>query len=197
MKNKIMVLSILTFFLTLSLVSASTLTVTINETIIPSPGLNNTIILPIPNITLIINKTIPNYDINITTNFSMNKTYYLNITYKNQTQEANFTITPPSSGGSGGGSSVPPSNSSSGGGSIPAEKQPACILGLRTKTNYCWIDGKYRQQKGDNEECLNNFECKSNSCFKNKCYDTEGELSNIKKILNKIISFLKLRFRFG
>ncbi len=40
---------------------------------------------------------------------------------------------------------------------------------IENKPVYCDITGEFAEQKGENEECQNNYECNSNVCVNNKC----------------------------
>ncbi len=45
----------------------------------------------------------------------------------------------------------------------------ACEIGSRTETQFCNMNSEWEDQKQDNENCQNDFECISNSCIDGKC----------------------------
>ncbi len=74
-----------------------------------------------------------------------------------------------------------------------------CIpFGTRLMVNnesvYCDIDSALKKQKEEGEECMNNYECKSNLCSNGKCYNLEKEMKETKGLLQAIIDFFKKLF---
>ncbi len=59
---------------------------------------------------------------------------------------------------------------------------------------YC-IDGLWLQQKEDNQTCQNSFECISNFCSKDFCYDISKQVEENKSLLNSILDWIKKFFR--
>jgi hypothetical protein len=76
-------------------------------------------------------------------------------------------------------------NSSTGMPSVPAER---CPFGYRTQDSYCDHRGLPNPFKNVNETCINNFECKSNFCSNNKCFDIERKVNFIESLLNNILN---------
>ncbi|MCD6398793.1 MAG: discoidin domain-containing protein, partial [Candidatus Aenigmarchaeota archaeon] len=77
-----------------------------------------------------------------------------------------------------------------------------CVqYGVRITENgvpsYCDFDGAFKVQKENGEDCLNNYECKSNFCSDGECYNIKGELKETKGLLESIMSFLRSLFGFG
>jgi len=77
-----------------------------------------------------------------------------------------------------------------------------CVqYGVRVTENgvpsYCDFDGAFKVQKENGEDCLNNYECKSNFCSDGECYNIKGELKETKGLLESIMSFLRSLFGFG
>lgn len=71
-------------------------------------------------------------------------------------------------------------------------------IGLRNTINetkvYCFNE-LWILQKQDEEYCNNNFECLSNFCSKNGCYDIEKDVEKNKDLLTKIYDWIKNIFR--
>lgn len=74
-----------------------------------------------------------------------------------------------------------------------------CFPGLRESVNgvglYC-DKGVWDEQKLDNSQCNNNFECRSNFCSNNLCYDVTSDIRENKSILDQILELLKKIFWF-
>lgn len=63
----------------------------------------------------------------------------------------------------------------------------ACVpIGYRISNKYCSINGDFKYQKQEDENCNNNFECQSNICIDNKCVSSS--------LIQKIINFFKKLF---
>ncbi len=60
-------------------------------------------------------------------------------------------------------------------------------IGYRKKTSYCVDDGTFAEYLQKDEECLNNFECKSNLCIDDTCIKPG--------IFKAFLEWFKLRFR--
>ena len=74
-----------------------------------------------------------------------------------------------------------------------------CILqGTRVQTNtsssYCDIDSDLKEQKNVDESCLNNYECKTNFCSNNNCYDVEQQVNETNQLLEWIMNLLRSIF---
>jgi hypothetical protein len=71
-------------------------------------------------------------------------------------------------------------------------------VGVRKVINntsvYC-IDGLWFKQKEDNQTCQNSFECLSNFCSKDFCYDISKQVEENKSLLNSILDWIKKFFR--
>jgi hypothetical protein len=62
------------------------------------------------------------------------------------------------------------------------------------KPMFCDIDMRLKQQKDNDDQCQNNYECLSNYCSNGKCIDLEGELRKTKNLLEKILDWLDKLF---
>ena len=69
------------------------------------------------------------------------------------------------------------------------------------KDSYCDISGKWEAQKEELKECNNSYECATNLCTGNKCYDLSKDIQQTKKDiqetkgqLQKIMDWLKSWF---
>lgn len=69
--------------------------------------------------------------------------------------------------------------------------------GLRNSINntnaYCF-GGLWFEQKEDNQTCQNSFECVSNFCSKELCYDISSQVEENKSILQSILDWIKRLF---
>ncbi len=77
----------------------------------------------------------------------------------------------------------------------------ACLsIGMRIMKDdipsYCDVSNSIKTQKEDGENCLNNYECKTNYCSNNVCVNLQKELEEQRGILQKILDFLKGIFSF-
>lgn len=68
---------------------------------------------------------------------------------------------------------------------------------IKEESSYCDIDGIWKIQKVTGEACQNNYECKTNFCSSDVCYDIKTEIEETKGILEMIVDFLKSLFGFG
>jgi len=57
------------------------------------------------------------------------------------------------------------------------------------KPVYC-EEGFWAEQKGDSQACENNFECRTNFCSKNQCYDISSQVEENTSILQAILEFI-------
>jgi len=61
---------------------------------------------------------------------------------------------------------------------------------------YCNINGQFNEQKHENAECQNNYECASNQCSNGKCIDLEKQMKETKGAIDSIMEWLKGIFGF-
>ncbi|MEM3374224.1 MAG: hypothetical protein QXE31_03300 [Candidatus Woesearchaeota archaeon] len=59
---------------------------------------------------------------------------------------------------------------------------------------YCSFDNKLELQKQNEERCINNFECLSNTCLNELCIDVSKEINETKSLVQTIIDFLQKIF---
>ncbi len=62
-------------------------------------------------------------------------------------------------------------------------------IGIRREGKYCSFDGDMVTQKGGDDECENNFECRSNVCVNNECMSQ----SLIQRIISQLMIFFRLQ----
>ncbi len=79
------------------------------------------------------------------------------------------------------------------------EKDEKCLpYGTRFGRNgdsvYCDLSSEWEMQKENGEVCNNNYECHSNSCLSGECADLQGQLFEIKGLLEKISNWLHRLF---
>jgi len=57
------------------------------------------------------------------------------------------------------------------------------------KPSYCDIDGEFKAQKGMEESCMNDYECRTNDCSDGKCVSTYSLMQRILEVLRNIFGF--------
>ena len=68
---------------------------------------------------------------------------------------------------------------------------------LKEDPSYCNINSEWQAQKKENENCQNNYECKTNFCSNDKCYDISKEVEETKNVVSKLMEWVKGLFGFG
>jgi hypothetical protein len=83
---------------------------------------------------------------------------------------------------------------------LPSDCDDGCLFGKRCisygtrlmydgEPSYCDIDGQFKSQKGMEEPCMNDYECKTNDCSDGKCVSTYSLLQRILEALRNIFGF--------
>ncbi|MBD3313348.1 hypothetical protein GF345_02810 [Candidatus Woesearchaeota archaeon] len=81
------------------------------------------------------------------------------------------------------------------------KKEGSCLdYGLRIVDDagtpvYCDLDNSFKEQKQENSQCQNNYECQTNQCSSGKCIDLEKELKETRGLLDELFELLRSIFR--
>lgn len=59
---------------------------------------------------------------------------------------------------------------------------------------YCSINGLFAPQKGEGDNCQNNYECTTNQCNSGKCIDLEKKFEETNSLIERLLSFLRKLF---
>ena len=69
---------------------------------------------------------------------------------------------------------------------VTEQKYDYKIESSKEFSNYCDIDGRIKEQKGDSAKCSNNYECFSNECKSGQCVNTYVEVVAQAGLLQRI-----------
>ena len=70
-----------------------------------------------------------------------------------------------------------------------------CVpYGTRTGDQFCSLDEQWVSLAETGQPCNNNYECKSNFCSNQQCYDIKKELEETRNIIEKILDWLTKLF---
>ncbi len=65
---------------------------------------------------------------------------------------------------------------------------------LDEESVYCSVSGNFETQKPNGKSCQNSYECESNFCSNGNCVDLEGQLSENRNLMQKILDWLQRLF---
>lgn len=65
---------------------------------------------------------------------------------------------------------------------------------IKENPSYCDLDSKWQTQKEENKKCQNSYECKTNFCSNDVCYNISKEIKETKNLLQKILDWFKKLF---